>query len=883
MKKLILLSLFPTLFFTFSFAAVRTANEAALVATQFTNATPSQGGMHKAPMTTNALRLVHQCPKLTVQEPAFYVFNKSDNGGFIIVSGDDRTEDVLAYSEKGTFDAEHINPNLRFWLRHLQEEISAVNDSNKVDKSAPHAASTAIGPLLTNDKGEEIAWYQEEPYNNLCPSDRGGKCLTGCVATAASMVMYHWRYPVKGTGYHSYTNNRKTLSADFENTTYDWNNMLPTYYRKSATSDQETAVATLMYHAGVACDMDYGSDGSGAYTDDMANGLETYFGYSVDKFITTYSSANYSSLYSKSEFSVSMTSFENYFNADLEAGYPIIMGGEDSDGGHEFVCDGRNASGYFHINWGWEGDGNCYCRLSSLKPSGSSYNFSTAIDAIIGLHPAKVDTIHVTSVTIEPSSKKLKINGKVALSAIVQPSDATVQSVSWESSDLSVATVTSTGVVRGVGAGKATITATSMDGNKKDSCKIEVTDEVDVADMFTLVKDASTLAASDEFIIEATFGNAHYCMTSNLTTSTKAGYMDVEQVQIVDDIITLPEQSEIAIFQLSKAASGWFLIFDGDTLGAIDVKKLRRNQGTKTWTIDIASNNATIKNTTETYGRLLYNYNQGSPRFTTYTSATNAALLLPQIYARSTSLPAQVVHVTNVTMGQTTAQLQAGGDFVLYYNVYPADATNQSVLWSSSDPTVAIVDAATSSTVDSKSATIKALAAGKTTITISTVDGNHQATCEVTVTDSIPVPSDTIYVTPSQALVIGRQLSSGALSTDFYGVKGYVTTPNSSDYLGFWLDDDFSTKETFQGYDCKMPSGRMFLQTGDYICLYGYIMNYNNEKYQIKDGSVVLLDTPVPTNLSTEPLKADTNKQIENGQIIFVREGIKYNALGVKL
>ena len=65
------------------------------------------------------------------------------------------------------------------------------------------------------------------------------------------------------------------------------------------------------------------------------------------------------------------------------------MGGEDTDGGgHEFVCDGRDANNKFHINWGWEGDGNGYFAITSLKPTGSSYNFSTNLDALIGLRPA---------------------------------------------------------------------------------------------------------------------------------------------------------------------------------------------------------------------------------------------------------------------------------------------------------------------------------------------------------------------------------------------------------------------------------------------------------------------------------------------------------------
>lgn len=492
MKKTFLLVLLVSLAVGL-FAAERTVEDAAAIAAQFTNNQPSLRQAGVAPRTAATMKLAHKCMKKNGTEPAYYVFNQGNDAGFIIVSGDDRTEDVLVYAEQGSFDPEKVNPNFRFWLNRLQEEISFANDDNAVDKVTPRKAVSAIGPLLKNDKGQEITWDQLTPYNNLCPIDEydNTRSYTGCVATAMAQILYKWRYPEKGTGSKTYTwanankkTQRETLTVNFGATTYDWANMLPSYYGKSATTAQKNAVATLMYHLGVACEMEYGGNkagGSGAFTDMMGDGITKYFGYKADKFITTYSKQKYgASAFEPAEYGVTTAKIEQYFNADLEAGRPIIMGGETSDGaGHEFVCDGRNTSGDFHINWGWEGDGNCYCKLSALKPSGTSYNFSSNIDAMIGLRPAQQEVIAVTGVTVAPTSATLKINGKQQLTATIAPANATDKAVTWKSDNTSVATVSESGLVKAIAQGTATITVTTHDGNKTATATITVTNETE--------------------------------------------------------------------------------------------------------------------------------------------------------------------------------------------------------------------------------------------------------------------------------------------------------------------------------------------------------------------------------------------------------------------
>ncbi len=871
------------------FAAVRTVDEAAALASTFRNETVV--GPHKAPTSAASMQLIHQRTKLQSEEPAFYIFNTANESGYVIVSADDRTEEILGYSEQGSLDYANLNPNMAFWLRLLQEAISATNDTNTSAK-AP-MATTAIGPLLVNKEGKEITWYQEAPYSNLCPLDSDNKrCLTGCVATAAAQVMYKWCYPKQGIGTHSYewTNSagkEKTLTVDYGNTTYDWGNMLPSYLYKSSTSKQKTAVATLMYHAGVACNMQYSSQGSGSLTDLMANGLVDYFGYQVDKFITTYSSRYYPSDFKPTEYKVSITKFTEYFNADLENGYPIIMGGEDSDGGHEFVCDGRDAQGKFHINWGWEGDSNGFFSLSALKVDG--YNFSSNIDAIIGLRPASMDTIHVTSVSVSPASTTLKINERKQLTVTIQPTNATDKKVSYTSSNLEVAQVSELGVVRAVGAGKAKITVTTSDGGLTAVSNITVTNEYVPSDIFELVTDASSLQEGDDIIMAATYSNVHYCLTNSMHATTNTNYADCEQVQIVDNTITIEDNSNIAIYKLGIQDGAWTLInADGKKLGALGAKKLSFDLGSVTWTLDTKNNNTTIANTNTSYGRILYNNNNNNPRFSIYTSNTSNTMLLPQVYARKRNQPVEVVKVTGIELGQTSAQMLVDEEIFLYYAVKPVAATNQAVMWTSSNTKVAVVDPSHHSLEDEKTVSIKAIAEGEATITAKTLDGGFVATCVITVTEQPIVPTDTTFIMASEAKTIAMQLPAGDQTTDFYGVKGYVTVKNSVEYQGFWLDDEPTAKETFQGFQCAMPDDHLYLQIGEYVCVYGYLMNYNNEKAQIKNGTVEVLDIPVPQGLldpsAYPPFSPSASqpimKVLEHGQMLFLRAAKKYNVLG---
>jgi len=392
-----------------AWGGARSVEQAAMLAQQF-----ADGGENSARRLSEkdhvaSVRLAKQYMQEGKQTAALYVFNKANDAGYVIVSGDDRTEDILGYTDSGQFDTTKVNPSLQWWMNRYARQIASLADT-VVAMPKTAAATPLIAPLLGG-----IKWAQEAPYYNKCPKDLGtsSTCMTGCVATAAAQIMKKWQYPAHGTGTHSYTwcesSQCKQLSLNYDTITFDWDNM-KTSYKRSYTEVEANAVATLMYACGVACDMEYGSDGSGSYTDDMGYGMVTYFGYSYTKFASAMARSNYY-FYAKGQrkikldsckFSCTTSELEAFLNSDLEAGRPVLMGGRDAIfGGHEFVCDGRDSGGKFHINWGWEGSENGYYTLSAL---GESYDFSDDIDMMVGLRPSTSTAVEECSVE-EPIHK----------------------------------------------------------------------------------------------------------------------------------------------------------------------------------------------------------------------------------------------------------------------------------------------------------------------------------------------------------------------------------------------------------------------------------------------------------------------------------------------
>jgi hypothetical protein len=294
-----------------------------------------------------------------------YIF-RFVSGGFVIMAAVDASLPILGYSFENDMPEILDNPAVNDWIDSYSREISYIINNNldntetlkewsSIQEDKPLSTTADVGPLLTT------LWDQNCYYNSLCPSDAGGECghaYTGCVATAMSQIMKYHNFPPLGVGQHVYTDgNYGQQSADFGNTTYDWASMPNT-----ATSGS-TAIAMLMYHAGVSMDMGYGYNGSGAQSDYVHIAFSEYFNYSPEIDI------KYKDSYANVE------DFKALLRVDLDANLPIHYAGYGPYGGHDFVCDGyRMSDGKFHFNWGWGGSANGYYTIGNLNPNGYPFN-----------------------------------------------------------------------------------------------------------------------------------------------------------------------------------------------------------------------------------------------------------------------------------------------------------------------------------------------------------------------------------------------------------------------------------------------------------------------------------------------------------------------------
>ena len=296
---------------------------------------------------------------------AYYVFN-NDAGGFVIIAGDDAVTPVLGYTSTGAFDAENLPDGLKDLLKSYERQIAALGDNYVANQTATRAAFTGEKLLKTAE------WNQMAPFNKYTPNNY----VTGCVATAGAIVMKHHGYPAKGTGSHSYTWKGKTLTANFEHD-YDWASMPAKY---DGTNDAAfDGVARLMSDLGVAVEMQYDKDGSGAYIGNLVTALQKYYGYSKLSHLMAIED-------------VGAEAWNSRLREEIDANRPVLYAASDpARGGHAFVIDGYKDES-FSVNWGWGGYCNGFYQIGALnpesngKPEGDKYNVGQS--AVFGMEPS---------------------------------------------------------------------------------------------------------------------------------------------------------------------------------------------------------------------------------------------------------------------------------------------------------------------------------------------------------------------------------------------------------------------------------------------------------------------------------------------------------------
>ena len=414
--------------------------------------------------------------------------------------------------------------------------------------------------------------------------------------------------------------------------------------------------------------------------------------------------------------------------------------------------------------------------------SDNGYGFSQPAyfaydDVAVRFEKAGAD-VPATGVTLDKTTLSLTEGESATLTATVEPENATDKAIVWTSSDNAVATVEN-GVVTAVKAGTATITAAC--GSAKAECTVTVT----AAPASPLSVKVGT-AAYPVKPVDGQAGKYHVAVPygSNATIKVKD-----------------------AAFLMVTNSKGGYLNDEGSnpfTLTAAQLDKLLISK-------DIP--------------------------FTPANSASKVAYLsIMDVMAGTTyelyiELTREAVPATGVTLDKTALKLYEGDAAKLTAMVKPEDTTDKTIVWTSSDKTIATV----------KDGAVTAVKAGTATITAAC--GETKATCAVTVKAPVaPAQKDGVYQigTADELVWFAKQVNGGSTA-----ISGVLTA--EIDLNGFdWTPIGSSAKKfsgSFDGAGHTIKNMTIDYQTAKsgerlYLGLFGYAEGTKDNRAAIKNLTV---------------------------------------------
>lgn len=335
---------------------------------------------YMTPGYTMNMKLKAKARKATTANSPYYIVSRGENQGYVIVSGDDCLPEVLGYTESGNFDENNMPPFLTWYLSYYGEivENAQAYGTNQRHVAKVVANRKDISPMI------ETHWHQTSPYNDKCPTrkDGGGRCVTGCVATAASQLLYYWRKDLVSTTQGStssyvYGSEANATTAFPKGTPIKWDLMLKSYGNEPA--EFRDAVATLVAVVGGGAGLTYGSSTSG-YNDNCRNIFSNLFGM--------HGGTDHYKDYGEEYNEYSDDKWEKLVYDELALQRPVLYSGcNEKNEGHSVVVDGYKASSnLFHFNLGWGGQGDGYFTIARGKSPSWGFNNSFQ-ECVTGVYP----------------------------------------------------------------------------------------------------------------------------------------------------------------------------------------------------------------------------------------------------------------------------------------------------------------------------------------------------------------------------------------------------------------------------------------------------------------------------------------------------------------
>ena len=375
--------------------------------------------------------------------------------------------------------------------------------------------------------------------------------------------------------------------------------------------------------------------------------------------------------------------------------------------------------------------------------------------------------VEVSSITLSSSTLAIKVGESSTLTATVKPDNATNKTITWSSSDKTVATVED-GVVAGIKEGTATITASA--GSKSATCKVTVSKNVVAVTSITLNKSSLTLTEGDSETLTATVSPSDATDPTVTWTSSNTSVATVSN----GTVTAIKEGSATITAKAGEKTATCKVTVEKKYVAVSDISlnfsSLDLTEGdTQQITVTITPSDATDQ--TVTYSSSDNSVVTVSEDGTVTAVGPGTATITVTVGGVSKTITvtvvAKTIAVTSISLDNTSLSIKVGDTQQITATVQPDDATDKSVTWTSSDASVATVD---------NNGTVTGVSVGTATITAQA--GDYTATCTVTV-NKIEVTSITLSETKVDLKVGGSTTITATVSPDNATYK--TVTWSSSD------------------------------------------------------------------------------------------------------
>ena len=472
----------------------------------------------------------------------------------------------------------------------------------------------------------------------------------------------------------------------------------------------------------------------------------------------------------------------------------------------------------------------------------------------------------VTGISLSETTVELKPGETHQLTATVLPQNASNAEVTWYSDKESVATVSQSGLVTGVGPGETTVHAVTTDGGKMATCLVKVGTPVKG---ITLSISSKTLYVGDPSLdISAALTPANATDKSLEWSSSDPEVASIAPGAALHAVIKPLKPGKTTITATTK---------DGGFTASCEVTVKRHVSGvslnkasltlyvgeTESLAATVAPEDASDKSVVWSSGNSAV-ASVSNGKVTANKPGSAVIKVVTNDLSKEAACTVTVKrHAESVELSQKEIKLYLGENRSLTATVLPSDASDKNVTWSSSNPNVATVS--TAGNVVSKSI-------GTTVITVKTADGGHQASCHVTVLEPV------VYAT---SLILAPQTLS--MNIDESSSLTLQMLPANANEALVWESDNESVAKVVNGdvtavgvgvakikvKGKNVTSNEVTVTVIDKFAVTGVKLNEPEKSLQVGD-SFILTATVLPEDARDKTVTWSSDKE----SVATVKDGV---------